>query len=60
MDIHNNTKLISLCRMAHSRNLDKTFEGAKDMEISQNKKRTSSFASLTVVEKGKTKSNTPK
>ena len=60
MDIHNNTKLISLCRMAHSRNLDKTFEGAKDMEISQNKKRTSSFASLTVVEKRKTKSNTPK
>ena len=46
--------------MSHSRNLDKSFEGAKDMEISQNKKRTSSIASLTIVEKNKNKSNTPK
>ena len=60
MDMYNNTKLLSLCRMAHSRNLDKSFEGAKDMGISQNKKRTSSIASLAIVEKNKNKSNTPK
>ena len=60
MDMYNNTKILFLCRMSHSRNLDKSFEGAKDMEISQNKKRTSSIASLTIVEKNKNKSNTPK
>lgn len=46
--------------MAYSRNLDKNFEGVKDMETSQNKKRTSSYASLTIVENNKNKSNTSK
>ena len=46
--------------MAHFRNLDKTFDDVKDMETSQNKKQTSNNASLTIVEKNKNKSNTPK
>lgn len=36
MDMHNNNHLLSLCRMAYSRNLDKTFDGVKDMDPSQN------------------------
>ena len=46
--------------MAHFRNLDKTFDDVKNMETSQNKKQTSNNASLTIVEKNKNKSNTPK
>ena len=57
---NHNIQILLLCRMAHSRNLDRTFDGIKDMETSQNKKRTSSYASLTIVEKNKNKSNTPK
>ena len=58
MDMHNNTYVLSLCRMAYSRSLDKTFDGVKDMETSQNRKRTSSNASLAIVEKNKNKNNT--
>jgi hypothetical protein len=53
IETQSNTKLSSLCRMAHSRSLDKSFDGVKDMEMSQSKKRTS--ACLTIVEKGKIK-----
>ena len=41
--------------MAYARSLDKTFDGLKDMETSQNKKRTSSNVCLVVLEKNKTK-----
>ena len=45
------------CRMAYARSLEKSLDGAKDMELTQSKKRTSSIASLLVVEKAKNKSN---
>ena len=56
IEIQSNTKSSCLCRMAYSRSLDKSFDGAKDMEMSQSKKRTS--ACLTIVEKGKIKNVT--
>lgn len=37
--MHNNIQIFFLCRITYSRNLDKNFDGVKDMEISQNKKR---------------------
>ena len=58
--IQNNTNVQLLCRMAYARSLDKNYDGVKDMETSQNKKRTSSNACLVVVEKNKNKSNTSK
>lgn len=56
----NNIRIWSLCRMAHSRSLDKSFDGVRDMETSQTKKRTSSTACLTVVEKNKNKNASKK
>ena len=57
----NNTIVPLLCRMAYARSLDKNFDGVKDMETSQNKKQTSSNASLVVLEKNnKNKGNTSK
>ena len=53
IETQSNTKLPCLCRMAYSHSLDKSFDGVKDMETSQSKKRTS--ACLTIVEKGKNK-----
>lgn len=38
----NNYQIFFLCRVAYSRSLDKTFDGVKDMETSQTKKRNSS------------------
>ena len=52
-----NDKISYFCRMAYACSLEKSLDGVKDMEVTQSKKRTSSFASLTVVEKGKNKSN---
>ena len=54
-----NMKQLCLCRMTLSRSLDRTFDGVKDMETSQNKKRSSSNACLAVIEKNKNK-NVPK
>ena len=33
-----NTQVFFLCKMTYARSLDKTFDGVKDMETSQNKK----------------------
>jgi hypothetical protein len=56
MDTQSNTQTLCLCRMAYSRSLEKSFDGLKDMETSQNKKRSSSNACLAIVEKSKNKS----
>jgi hypothetical protein len=56
----NNTQTCCDCRMAHSRSLDKSFDGVKDMETSQNKKRSSSLTCLTIVEKNKNKNASKK
>ena len=56
----NNNQIFFPCRMAYSRNLDNSFNGVQDMETSQTKKRNSSNACLTILEKTKSKSNTPK
>jgi len=56
MDTQSNTQTLCLCRMAYSRSLEKLFDGLKDMETSQNKKRSSSNACLAIVEKSKNKS----
>ena len=55
IETESNTKIFCLCRMAYSRSVDKSFDGVKDMETSQNKKRNSTHACLTIVEKGKNK-----
>ena len=55
-----NIQIWCLCRMAHSRSLDKSFDGVRDMETSQTKKRTSSTACLTIVEKNKNKTASKK
>ena len=44
--------------MAFSRSLEKSLDGVKDMDITQTKKRSSSNACLTIVEKTKSKANT--
>lgn len=41
--------------MAYLRSLDKSFDGARDMEVLQSKKRTSSHACLIIVDKTKNK-----
>lgn len=56
----NNISIWYLCRMAYSRSLDKSFDGVRDMETSQNKKRTSSTACLTVLETNKKKNASKK
>ncbi len=48
------------CRMAYSRSLEKSLDGVKDIEVSQNKKRLSSHASLTIVDKTRNRSSTKK
>ena len=52
-----NDNISYFCRLAYARSFKKSLDGVKDMEVTQSKKRTSSIASLTVVEKGKNKSN---
>ena len=54
---HNN-KVLYTCRMAFSRSLEKSLDGVKDMDVTQTKKRSSSNACLTIVEKTKSKANT--
>ena len=44
--------------MTYSRSLDKSFDGVRDMEITQTKKRTSSHACLIIVDKTKNIPNT--
>ena len=51
-------KVVYVCRMAFSRNLEKSLDGVQDMEVTQTKKRSSSNACLTIVEKTKNKSHT--
>ena len=53
-----NNNMFYFCRMAYSRSLEKSLDGVKDMEVSQNKKRLSSHASLTIVDKTKSRSST--
>jgi hypothetical protein len=53
-----NDKVVYVCRMAFSRSLEKSLDGVKNIEVTQTKKRSSSNACLTIVEKTKNKSNT--
>ena len=53
-----NDKVLYACRMAFSQSLEKSLDGIKDMEVTQTKKRSSSNACLTIVEKTKNKTNT--
>ena len=53
---HNNN-ILYCCRMAYARSLEKSLDGAKDMEVTQTKKRSSSNACLTIVEKPKSRSS---
>ena len=43
--------------MAYARSLEKSLDGVKDMEVTQTKKRTSSNACLTIVDKTKNRSS---
>ena len=53
-----NYNMFYFCRMAYSRSLEKSLDGVKDIEVSQNKKRLSSHASLTIVDKTRNRSST--
>ena len=44
MDMHNNIQIFFLCRMTYSHNLDKNFDGVKDMETSQKKRHLAMYA----------------
>ena len=53
-----NNNILYCCKMAYARSLEKSLDGVKDMDVTQTKKRTSSNASLTIIDKTKNWSST--
>ena len=52
-----NNNILYFCIMTYARSLEKSLDGVKDMEVTQKKKRTSSNACLTIVDKTKNRSS---
>ena len=53
-----NNNIFYCCRMAYVRNPEKSLDGVKYIIVTQTKKRTSSTASLIIVEKTKNRAST--